>query len=575
MEKPMRKFLLSLFFFLIVPSFALSANAAADISEVATVAGDRAAAIADEAISNCAAYDDYEVLVSKLKNMADQPGMKNKDVLNYAVGKARIEQLKFLSDINDIESGRLYVSVADKYYDEALVYLDKGARATASKDLTLDIDFLKILIFKERFQPQQVKESFDHMVSVLLKYGEDKKAGIAELQKMSDKFNKAGLSDYGVNIKVAFAAKTDPNTAKEIFEDIKKKADQYFAEGDFKKAASWYGQYISLADSHLTADDMASGIMEIGERYFSNNKYTEALYYYELYAQKYPASSVIDYCRYRIALCHYYERNYKKTISLLEDFLAAYQNSVWFDKVFETLCKLYYQYFPKEEATIQLQKLIDKYYRKNVGDFAEILIGLLDYGSKDYNRAVARLKKIEDSSLYYYTAQTIIDDVKSVKRGTHPTFSLESGDVYRMWEPYKGINANIVPAKRSKYNLTQTEDGTPKLEVNPGERIELTLEGLTDLDKFDEYQQDAEDESRLPKKINEETAKDLLCLQWRCEGGKFADDKEGGEKTWLAPDQPGTYKVSVRVDDLGLVRLPGKGVKKDSAIEPELVIVVK
>ena len=575
MEKLTHKLLLSLFFFLIVPSLALSANTTAGISDIANVSGDRARAIADEAISGCAAYDDYEALVSKLKDMAGQAGVKNRDVLYYAVGKARFEQLKFLSEINDIESGRLYISVADKYYEEALDYLNKGILITASKDLTLDIDFLKILIFKERFQPQKAKESFDHMVSVLLKYSEDKKASLAELQKMSDKFNKAGFADYGVNIKVAFAAKADPNTAREIFNDIKKKADQYFAEGDFKKAVSWYGQYISLAEAHLASEDMASGVMEIGERYFSNNKYTEALYYYELYAQKYPDSSVIDYCRYRIALCHYYERNYKKTIALMEDFLATYQNSIWFDKAFETLCKLYYQYFPKEEAVKELQRLIDKYYRKNVGDFAEILIGLLDYGSKDYNRAVSRLKKIEGSSMYYYTAQTLIDDIKSVKRGAQPTFSLESGDVYRMWEPYKGINANLAPVKLSQYNLTQTEDGIPKLEVNSGDRVELTLEGLTDLDKFDEYQQDAEDESRLPKKINEETAKDLLSLQWRCQGGKFADDKEGGERTWLAPDEPGIYKVSVSVDDLGLVRLPGKGVKKDSAIESNLVIVVK
>jgi hypothetical protein len=46
-------------------------------------------------------------------------------------------------------------------------------------------------------------------------------------------------------------------------------------------------------------------------------------------------------------------------------------------------------------------------------------------------------------------------------------------------------------------------------------------------------------------------------------------------KIWQAPDQPGQYKFSIRIDDFGLVRLPDKGLKKDPAKELVLVVIVK
>ena len=64
-------------------------------------------------------------------------------------------------------------------------------------------------------------------------------------------------------------------------------------------------------------------------------------------------------------------------------------------------------------------------------------------------------------------------------------------------------------------------------------------------------------------------------LQWTSEGGKFADERQAKDKVWQAPEEPGTYKVSVSADDLGLVRSPDKGNRKDPAKEVSLVINVK
>ena len=43
---------------------------------------------------------------------------------------------------------------------------------------------------------------------------------------------------------------------------------------------------------------------------------------------------------------------------------------------------------------------------------------------------------------------------------------------------------------------------------------------------------------------------------------------------WQAPDQPGEYKISIVVDDLGLVRTPDKGIRKDPTKEIAIIVNV-
>ena len=126
-----------------------------------------------------------------------------------------------------------------------------------------------------------------------------------------------------------------------------------------------------------------------------------------------------------------------------------------------------------------------------------------------------------------------------------------------------------------KLEITYTDSGAPQIKVSPGAKIRFTFATLVDEDKFAEYLQDKEDLSRLPKKIKDDTEKDLLSLQWTGDGGKFVDERQTRDKSWQAPDEPGTYKISIVVDDLGLVRIPDKGIRKDPTKEIDLFVIVK
>ncbi len=569
-----------------------SVNFDEDISKI-TAADSEAAAlkIAEEAFSKCKVCEDYNRFASAVKKMVtDRPGFKYADALYYTIAKARIDELSCLAEKNDIESGRLYMSVNENYRNEALENLNKVMKNSRSKDLMLDAYLLKFLATKEEFQPQAADAFLDDMASKISTYSDDNTSNKRQLARIANEFTNKGLSDYALKLKVAYARKIDPKLAQEIFEEIRKDGDKSFAQGNVKSASAIYDAYISAGGAYISKDLMGAKVMEIAEKYSGAGKYREAIKYYESFAANYPDSKVIDYCKYKKALCYYNSNNYESAVTSLENFLNEYKNSVWFDRAFESLSRLYFREFPKDKAIAGLQKLADSYYRKNIGDLAYILIALLRYNDKEYNKALDDLKKVYMNSVYSYTADMIIADIKDIKKGSKPSYSFGSKDKYRYWEPGKAVTVDMVPMEAGdasawmkgsgkgpdrKLEVTYTNSGVPQVTVKPGTNIKFALSTLADEDRFAEYLQDREDVSRLPRKVKEEGEKDIISLQWASGGGKFSDERQSRDKVWEAPGEPGSYKVSVLADDLGLVRKPDKGIRKDPTKEVTFIINVE
>ncbi|MCX5679011.1 MAG: hypothetical protein NTY76_07925 [Candidatus Omnitrophica bacterium] len=537
----------------------------------------------EDAFSEHCSYENYEKFVADARTaLAGGAEVNNKDYLNYAIALARIDQLSALSKDNDIEAGRLYMSVSDKYFNEAIECLDTVGTSTRSKGLAIDNNLLKFLVFKEKFQPQKSDAVFDLIASQIAKYSDDAKANKNELENIFEKLKRLGLSKYAIKLKILYASKVDPETAREVLDELRISADQYFEQNDMKAAANLYEQYMASAPAYYNKEEMGARIMEVGEKYFTAGKYREAKKYYSLYMEKYSDLPPADYCSYKLALSSYYMKDHIKTISQLEGFLEKYKTSAWFDKAFEMLARVYYENLPRDKAIESIQSIIDKYYRKDTGDYARVLMAMLYYGAKNYDSAGDALKKVEPSSSYSYTARMITDDIKEIRKNkTAPAFGTDATETYKVWDPYQSIDVKIVPTvagssgEKGAIAITMTEGGQQQIEVNKGAKIQFALQGLVDEDRFNEYTIDKDDQSRLPKMIKEETEKDLLSLRWSVDGGNFADDKETDVKVWQAPKDPGTYKMTVKVDDFGLVRVPNKGVKKDLAKDTVLNIVVK
>ena len=521
--------------------------------------------------------DDYEKLAGDLKNLAE----KQKDyqcpaALYYAIGMTRVGELSYLTKKDDIESGRIYMSVNEKYYNEALENLDRAqGLAEKNKDLLLDIYFLKFLIFKELFQPQKTDAVFSDMVNKIASYSDDKAQNIAKLNEVSKKFGDGGMADYAMKLKFLYASKVDSESAKMLSEDIRASADKYLEGGDTKDALSTYDTYIQLAQNYYDKDTMAAKIMDIAEKYFDRKRYKDAVKYYSLYRLKYKDSSVADYAGYKLALSYYKDRDYADAVNKFEDFLKLYQNSVWFEKSFEALCRVYYETSDTEKTMGYLQKLIDAYPRRDTDDYAYLLIGILYYNQPDYDKALEAFQKIQQDfpkSAYFYVTDTLIADIKEIKKGAAPSYSFGSKDFYRIWEAYTPIGGSVSAVEGAEtVENKNAKPGELFIKTKCGSKVTFTLTALEDLDRFTEYSQDKEDQSRLPREMNTGTEKDILFFTWSCaDNGKFLDDKQSASKTWQAPDNPGDYTVTVNIGDIALVRPPDSGTRKD---EPKTLTI--
>ena len=487
--------------------------------------------------SECRTYDDYERLAADLKAMAANPAAKNRDVLYYGLGRVRVDQLICLSRSTDLEAGRLYMSVNDPYYTEAIAALDQASADTQSKSLLIDANLLRFLVYKEKFQAERSDAVFDEIVGQIASYSDEAAANLAELARVNAELDRMGLGTFGTKLKILYASKVDPATASSVLEGIKEQADERFANFDTKNAGQLYEQYVAAAPAYLAKEDMAARIMEIAEKFYGAEKYKEARQYYEIYLKDYSDGPMADYATYKIALCSQNDKDYAAAIERLEGFLRTYENSVWFDKAFEALARLYYEKLPRELAIERLQGLIDNHYRKNTGDFARVLIGLLQYRAQEYDTAVEELKKVPPTSIYAYAADTLLKDIEEIQtKKVAPSYGSDIADTYKVWDPYMAIGAVIVPMKPQtsgilggepeRLETTKADDGSLMIRVAPGAKVQFTLDGLVDEDRFNEYMLDKEDLSRLPKNLRTETEKDLLSLHWAAEEGAFADENE-------------------------------------------------
>ncbi|MDD5173216.1 MAG: tetratricopeptide repeat protein [Candidatus Omnitrophica bacterium] len=533
---------------------------------------DGARAESEKAINACKSYDDYEKLASEIKKagLRSVKEPKYSDILYYMCAKNRVKELSYLTKKNDIDSGRIYMSVSEKYYNDALTCLDKALQATKSKDLSLDICFLRFLIFKEMFQTEKMDAVFGEMIEKIASYSPDTSKNVAKLNELSQLFSEEGLGDYAMKLKLLYASKVDADSARMIADDIKASADKYFDAGRAKEALATYDTYLQLAENYYDKDAYGPKIMDVAERYFNKNHYKEAVKYYSVYLFKYSDSPVADYCSYRLGMSLYYNKEYKKAIEKLEEFLNTYQNSVWFEKAFESLCKLYYENLGIDDAIEALQKISDKYPRRDSRDYAYLLMGILYYNNTDYDKSAQTLKKIESDfprSVYIYASRQLIQDIGDIKKGAAPSYSFGSKDLYKIWEPYMYINCDITVSDGAE--TVKDKDSKPGeifIKTAPGAKVTFNMTGLEDMDRFNEYMQDKEDQSRLPRKIRDGTEKDLVFFSWAGpEGGKFMDDKQALSRVWQAPNEPGNYTMTINIGDLGLIRPPDTGAKKDPA----------
>ncbi len=169
------------------------------------------------------------------------------------------------------------------------------------------------------------------------------------------------------------------------------KAEQFFSQKKYHKAALLYEQIVLERNSSYTADSQ----YKLAESYYLQEKYAEAITEYQLLQSLFPdykniasAQFMIGVCNYHLALSpHYTQDESNKSIEAMQIFIDKYPNDTRINEA--------YQYIQKSQ-----QKLIEKKY----------LAGYIYYKIDDYSSAILYFNEIialnnkddlELKSLYY------------------------------------------------------------------------------------------------------------------------------------------------------------------------------
>lgn len=155
------------------------------------------------------------------------------------------------------------------------------------------------------------------------------------------------------------------------------KADELFARGKYARAAELYGDVYFERQSASSA----RALMRQADSYFKINKFSEARFSYQEFAESFPTHPEVSTAVFRYAVCLYEESNgpqYDQTESMqaidaFRRFMDKYPNSVLYDDALGYIKKGQY-------------KLIEK----------KFLTGYIYYKMKDCSSALLYFKEVTD-----------------------------------------------------------------------------------------------------------------------------------------------------------------------------------
>ena len=104
---------------------------------------------------------------------------------------------------------------------------------------------------------------------------------------------------------------------------------------------------------------------------------------------------------------------------------------------------------------------------------------------------------------------------------------------------------------------TQTPADPAQVFVTPGQELPCEVDEVTDTDLWTRSDDD-------PNSEDSGSEDDEIVYEWMCSGGEFTQGTDGASTMWMAPTTPGTYTLSVTMNDAPTaVEAPDTGSRDD------------
>lgn len=345
----------------------------------------------------------------------------NKAYLFYYLAVIRVTQTRQIKQKGDIESFRQYLKLNDKYYEEALNYLNKALKLSPPKEIEIESYLLKLIIYKEQFDSDGVEVTLKELAQKLNEYSEKPEEKMNKINQIAKELRKAGLDEYALKLHAKFISIMNQEERESFLNNLKVEAKTELTKGNIAEAMLLYEQYLDLAKKYLPKEKLPEIYKEIADDYFNAGQYAPASKYYALIIKDYPKFSKIEDCQFNLAQSYSQLKKPDEAIEAYQKFLENFPHSKKKNRVIENLAKLYYIYSFRNPyfAIDNIKNLIEKYPEFDKIDVLQRYIADIYFNTGDYELAIGKYKNFletyKDSPLVLYIKMRLKEAEKYLK----------------------------------------------------------------------------------------------------------------------------------------------------------------
>lgn len=164
----------------------------------------------------------------------------------------------------------------------------------------------------------------------------------------------------------------------------------YFNQQKYSEATTWFRKYLN--QSNTTSKMEADASNRVGDYYFLNREYEEAVLHYQKAAEL--KSYDPDYALYQEAMCYGLERKYNEKINCLQKLNSTYPRSSFVDDALFEIARTYERLGDNTNAISKYDQLIKELAQSNYTPKAYLQLGLIYYNQSNYTASLNNYKQV-------------------------------------------------------------------------------------------------------------------------------------------------------------------------------------
>ena len=184
-----------------------------------------------------------------------------------------------------------------------------------------------------------------------------------------------------------------------------------FQQKNYSKALTNFKKYTS-AEVNRQSANYPDALNRIGDCYLYSRNFADAESYYSQAANVNPTNA--DYSEFQKAFVLGLQRNYNGKISALNNMMAKYPSSNYYDNALYEKSRALVMLSKDTEAISVLEKLLNEYPKSNLAQKAGVQLGQLYFNTNNSQKSIAAYKQVVENYPNTEEARTAIQSLEGV-----------------------------------------------------------------------------------------------------------------------------------------------------------------